>query len=351
MSSTAGTVHLVVEQGRVLVAYARNRFPLSITSRAALADEPEARGGEALEAAAAALNADKARLHALLEAQHYRLTWWRLARDESPYRRFFDVNGLIGVRVEDRVVFDAMHKLVVEWIADGSVDGLRIDHVDGLADPAQLPAAAARARAGRVDRRREDPRRRRGAARLARGRHHRLRDGRAPHAAPHRARGRGAADAALSPLRRRLRHLRRGRGGRAPRGAGALARGRRQARRAGALPDVPGRPLPARLLAARRLDPGARAGRGVARLSHLRDRGRAVTEPTPSGSPPCGGACAPGARTFPDRWSIWSRTSSPPAATGRAASTSSAGSSSSRRRPRRRAARTPRPIATCATWR
>jgi (1->4)-alpha-D-glucan 1-alpha-D-glucosylmutase len=131
----AGRLCLVVEGGRPLVAYARNRFPLSIASRAALDDAPEASGPDALAAVVAALNADTARLHALLEAQHYRLTWWRLARDESPYRRFFDVNGLIGVRVEDPTVFDEMHRLVAEWVADGSLDGLRVDHVDGLADP------------------------------------------------------------------------------------------------------------------------------------------------------------------------------------------------------------------------
>jgi len=138
---TAGRLKLVVERCRPFVAYAANRFPLSITSRAALDDEPEADGDPGagderrLEAVVAALNADPKRLHALLEAQHYRLTWWRLARDETPYRRFFDVNGLIGVRVEDDTVFDAMHRLVATWVADGSVDGLRVDHVDGLADP------------------------------------------------------------------------------------------------------------------------------------------------------------------------------------------------------------------------
>jgi (1->4)-alpha-D-glucan 1-alpha-D-glucosylmutase len=136
---TAGRLRLVVERGKPFVAYAVNRFPLSITSRAALDDEPEGRGEQddqaRLEAIVTALNADAKRLHALLEVQHYRLTWWRLARDESPYRRFFDVNGLIGVRVEDDTVFDAMHRLVAEWVADGSIDGLRVDHVDGLADP------------------------------------------------------------------------------------------------------------------------------------------------------------------------------------------------------------------------
>jgi (1->4)-alpha-D-glucan 1-alpha-D-glucosylmutase len=142
-----GGLRLVVENGVPLVAYAVNRFPLSIASRDALGDEPEAQGAaDPIAAVADALNEDTVRLHTLLEAQHYRLTWWRLARDEAPYRRFFDVNGLIGVRVEDDAVFDAMHRLVDAWIADGSIDGLRVDHVDGLADPAAY-LARLRARA------------------------------------------------------------------------------------------------------------------------------------------------------------------------------------------------------------
>ena len=121
-----------------------------------------------LAAIVAALNADRARLHALLEAQHYRLTWWRLARDESPYRRFFDVNGLIGVRVEDPEVFDAMHRLVAEWVADGSVDGPARRSRRRARRSRRLPAAAARAGADAVDRDREDPRAR--ARRCRRGR-------------------------------------------------------------------------------------------------------------------------------------------------------------------------------------
>ncbi|WP_406456305.1 malto-oligosyltrehalose synthase [Streptomyces sp. NBC_00876] len=71
----------------------------------------------------------------LLDAQHYRLGWWRLARTELNYRRFFTVSELIGVRVEDPGVFAASHAKIVELVRDGVVDGLRIDHPDGLADP------------------------------------------------------------------------------------------------------------------------------------------------------------------------------------------------------------------------
>jgi (1->4)-alpha-D-glucan 1-alpha-D-glucosylmutase len=70
-----------------------------------------------------------------LEAQHYRLAHWRVANEELNYRRFFDVTTLIGVRVELPAVFDATHRRLLRLVGDGEVDGLRIDHPDGLADP------------------------------------------------------------------------------------------------------------------------------------------------------------------------------------------------------------------------
>lgn len=77
------------------------------------------------------------RLDALLQRQAYRLADWRVAGDDINYRRFFDVNALAAIRMEDPVVFDAVHALVFRWISEGKVQGLRIDHPDGLADPAQ----------------------------------------------------------------------------------------------------------------------------------------------------------------------------------------------------------------------
>ena len=76
-------------------------------------------------------------LHELLEAQAYRLSYWRTAADEINYRRFFDVNTLVGLRIEEPDVFDATHRLLGELIRDGSVNGVRIDHPDGLFDPAR----------------------------------------------------------------------------------------------------------------------------------------------------------------------------------------------------------------------
>jgi (1->4)-alpha-D-glucan 1-alpha-D-glucosylmutase len=78
---------------------------------------------------------DPDRLDALVRAQHYRPAYWRTAADEINYRRFFDINDLAGLRVEDAEVLARTHQLVFAMIADGRVGGLRIDHVDGLANP------------------------------------------------------------------------------------------------------------------------------------------------------------------------------------------------------------------------
>ncbi len=76
-------------------------------------------------------------LHHLLERQHYRLAYWRLAGSEINYRRFFDINSLAGLRIEDAATFDAVHALVRRLIARGRLQGLRLDHIDGLRDPHQ----------------------------------------------------------------------------------------------------------------------------------------------------------------------------------------------------------------------
>lgn len=81
------------------------------------------------------LTGDCGELHALLEQQVYRLAYWRVAGDEINYRRFFDINDLAGLRMEDENVFDATHQLILTLIEKGKVQGLRIDHADGLYDP------------------------------------------------------------------------------------------------------------------------------------------------------------------------------------------------------------------------
>jgi (1->4)-alpha-D-glucan 1-alpha-D-glucosylmutase len=74
-------------------------------------------------------------LHELLEAQPYRLAYWKTAVHEINYRRFFDINDLGGVRMEEPAVFAATHPLVLRLIREGRVTGLRLDHLDGLFDP------------------------------------------------------------------------------------------------------------------------------------------------------------------------------------------------------------------------
>ena len=74
-------------------------------------------------------------LHRLLDRQNFRLAWWRAASDEINWRRFFDVNGLAGLRIENPEVFEATHAAIFNLYAQGLIDGVRIDHVDGLAEP------------------------------------------------------------------------------------------------------------------------------------------------------------------------------------------------------------------------
>jgi (1->4)-alpha-D-glucan 1-alpha-D-glucosylmutase len=75
------------------------------------------------------------KLHRLLEQQDYRLASWRTAADDINWRRFFDINELGGLKVERSQVFEATHSKIFELVSEGLVDGLRIDHIDGLADP------------------------------------------------------------------------------------------------------------------------------------------------------------------------------------------------------------------------
>lgn len=83
------------------------------------------------------LNASPEALGALLDRQNFRLAFWRSARQDLDYRRFFDINTLISLRMEDERVFQDTHSLVLEWARMGVVDGLRVDHPDGLRDPTE----------------------------------------------------------------------------------------------------------------------------------------------------------------------------------------------------------------------
>jgi (1->4)-alpha-D-glucan 1-alpha-D-glucosylmutase len=91
-------------------------------------------------------------LDALLSAQAYRLSYWRVAAEEINYRRFFDINELAAIRMEDPAVFERAHAFVFDLVRRGCIDGFRIDHVDGLFDPGDyLQRLQARARELRPD--------------------------------------------------------------------------------------------------------------------------------------------------------------------------------------------------------
>jgi (1->4)-alpha-D-glucan 1-alpha-D-glucosylmutase len=110
-----GDVALEKADGRWhVVAYGEHRFPVR--------EEDQA-------------DADAVPLADLLARQHYRLAYWRVANDELNWRRFFSINELAGVRIEDAAVFEKTHALYFRLHGDGLIDGVRIDHVDGLTDP------------------------------------------------------------------------------------------------------------------------------------------------------------------------------------------------------------------------
>ena len=109
-----------VDAKRGRVTYFDQTFPLNAKSRR---DAVRAR--------------DPLALHRLLEKQHYRLAFWRVASDEINYRRFFEITDLAALRAEDKAVFEATHALIGKLARRQGVDGLRIDHPDGLSDPVQ----------------------------------------------------------------------------------------------------------------------------------------------------------------------------------------------------------------------
>ncbi len=110
----------------------------------ALAAAPAAAGRIERRLAALA-EREQPRLLAMLDDQHWRVDDWRSRSETVGYRRFFEIDDLVGVRVEDPAVFELMHALPIDLVRSGLVDGLRVDHIDGLADPAAYAATLRRA--------------------------------------------------------------------------------------------------------------------------------------------------------------------------------------------------------------
>jgi (1->4)-alpha-D-glucan 1-alpha-D-glucosylmutase len=90
---------------------------------------------ESVDAALASVNESVDVLDSVLERQNYRLAYWKAASRDLGYRRFFDINTLVGLHMEDEQVFNDTHSLILQWLKAGVLDGVRIDHPDGLRDP------------------------------------------------------------------------------------------------------------------------------------------------------------------------------------------------------------------------
>ena len=131
-----GELTLRVRDNDARVAYVDRTFPFdpaTLPKEVQLAQlDPAAR--PAVDAWVAG-DEGRLRLRALLDAQSYSLRCWRTAHAEINYRRFFDINELVALRMESDEVFDATHKLILTWVKDGVLDGLRVDHIDGLRQP------------------------------------------------------------------------------------------------------------------------------------------------------------------------------------------------------------------------
>lgn len=123
-----GHLRLVRRRDEWMLRIYDDHLPLSPASTSALGDD-------ALATHDVASEEGRARLHALIEKQHYRLAFWKLASDMVNYRRFFDINELAGLRIERTAVFEDTHRTIFRLYAEGLIDGVRCDHVDGLADP------------------------------------------------------------------------------------------------------------------------------------------------------------------------------------------------------------------------
>jgi len=175
-----GLIRLVREDGALLIAYVGNRYPLSVETVAELlaatqdpllggvvaavarlplgADDETRRqrmaardslagqlaalldvgaAGPSVDAVLGEINTDVAALDHILNEQHHRLARWQTAVEEVNYRRFFDINTLVALRIEDPAVFAETTTLIAELVRRGDVEGLRVDHIDGLRRPLQ----------------------------------------------------------------------------------------------------------------------------------------------------------------------------------------------------------------------
>jgi (1->4)-alpha-D-glucan 1-alpha-D-glucosylmutase len=142
----AGELRLAIADAAVMLCYYDTRWPLSDQSLRDLLGragqgrlDDAARGNtdelRALQSVLDSVNADISQLHEIIAAQHYVPVHFRLAGSEINYRRFFEIDRLVGLRVEDQTVYEATHRLLLDCVRNAAVSGVRVDHPDGLWDP------------------------------------------------------------------------------------------------------------------------------------------------------------------------------------------------------------------------
>lgn len=120
------------DRRRVLALYNDKMVLYSLLKRVC---EEESGVCDAIDRSVEELNGHEDALDDFLNQQNYRLAYWKTSGQQLGYRRFFDVNSLVGLRVEREHVFEETHALVLEWLQQGILDGVRVDHPDGLRDP------------------------------------------------------------------------------------------------------------------------------------------------------------------------------------------------------------------------
>jgi (1->4)-alpha-D-glucan 1-alpha-D-glucosylmutase len=135
-----GELQIADQEGEFVLRFSDQLLPLSPSSLpdslAQISREPQMAATEAA-AALRQINTNRAELDGLIQRQNYRLACWQEGANKLNYRRFFNVNTLAGLRMEDKGVFFDTHTLICAWLKQGWVDGLRVDHPDGLRDPGQ----------------------------------------------------------------------------------------------------------------------------------------------------------------------------------------------------------------------
>ncbi|MBF0298538.1 MAG: malto-oligosyltrehalose synthase [Oligoflexia bacterium] len=129
-------IQLKQKANKIIISCEQLEFPISTESFIALYTSEDLKQ-KSIEQIISEINFDPIILHTFLQQQHYRLSFWRTSSHLFCYRRFFDINNLIALRQENDLVFQQTHQFIAKLLGEHIIDGLRVDHIDGLRDPEQ----------------------------------------------------------------------------------------------------------------------------------------------------------------------------------------------------------------------